>query len=89
VIFQKTFLTGEANMSHSIANLEAHHFKYRFFRRPGDMHAHFFGTATLSFSAGVKTQAGDVFEIEAREFGLPLVNSLAIAPDDPMTLRVL
>ena len=28
VIFEQPFLTGEANMSHSIANLEAHHFKY-------------------------------------------------------------
>ena len=28
VIFEQPFLTGEANMSHTIANLEAHHFKY-------------------------------------------------------------
>ena len=41
---------GEQNMAHSIANLEAHHFKYALFRRPGDVHVHFFGTATLSFS---------------------------------------
>ena len=37
-------------MSHSIANLEHHHFKNALFRRPGDVHVHFFGTATLSFS---------------------------------------
>ncbi len=64
-------------MAHSIANLEAHHFKYGLFRRPGDVHVHFFGTATLSFSDGVKTQKGDVFEIESEAFGLPLRNRLA------------
>jgi hypothetical protein len=80
VIFDKPFLSGEDNMSHTIANLEAHHFKYDGFRRPGDVHVHFFGTATLSFSAGVKTQAGDVFEIEADAFLLPLRNALGAAP---------
>ena len=44
VIWQKPFLSGEANMSHSVDNLERHHFKYSFFRRPGDVHVHFFGT---------------------------------------------
>ena len=50
------------------------------FRRPGDVHVHFFGTATLSFSDGVKTEPGDVFEIEAKPFTLPLSNSYAVAP---------
>jgi len=76
VIWEKPFLSGEQNMAHSIANLEAHHFKYALFRRPGDVHVHFFGTATLSFSDGVKTQKGDVFEIESETFGLPLRNRL-------------
>ncbi|RME55564.1 MAG: FAH family protein [Caldilineae bacterium] len=75
-IWAASFLTGEANMTHSIANIEHHHFKYPGFRRPGDVHCHFFGTATLSFAAGVQTQAGDVFEIEAPEFGRPLRNRL-------------
>ena len=78
-VFEKPFLSGEQNMSHSIANLEAHHFKYALFRRPGDVHIHFFGTATLSFSDGFQTQKGDVFEIEAEAFGLPLRNRLSIA----------
>jgi hypothetical protein len=77
VLWEKPFLSGEANMSHSLANLEAHHFKYDVFRRPGDVHVHFFGTATLSFSDGICTQAGDVFEIEAAPFTLPLRNPLA------------
>ena len=78
-LWEKPFLSGEANMSHSFANLEHHHFKYDLFRRPGDVHVHFFGTATLSFSDGVATREGDVFEIEAAPFTLPLANPLARA----------
>ncbi|HEU0161036.1 MAG TPA: AraD1 family protein [Rhizomicrobium sp.] len=89
VIFDKPFLSGEANMSHTIANLEAHHFKYDGFRRPGDVHVHFFGTATLSFSAGIQTQPGDVFEIEADAFLFPLRNALSIAPAAPATVKAL
>ncbi|PSJ40674.1 AraD1 family protein [Allosphingosinicella deserti] len=78
-LWEKPFLSGEANMSHSIANLEHHHFKYDLFRRPGDVHVHFFGTATLSFSDGVTTREGDVFEIEAAPFRLKVRNRLAAA----------
>ena len=77
-VWEKPFLSGEANMSHSIANLEHHHFKYAGFRRPGDVHVHFFGTATLSFSEGFQTQPGDVFEIAAAPFTLPVSNPLAV-----------
>ena len=80
VIWEKPFLSGEANMSHTFANLEHHHFKYDLFRQPGDLHVHFFGTATLSVADGIKTQAGDIFEIEAPAFGLALTNDLAFAP---------
>ena len=89
VIFDQPFLTGEANMSHTIANLEAHHFKYPWFRRPGDVHVHSFGTATLSFAAGITTKAGDVFEIEAAEFGLPLRNPLAGAKKEKVAVGML
>ena len=89
LVFDKPFLSGEDNMSHTIANLEAHHFKYEGFRRPGDVHVHFFGTATLSFSAGVKTREGDVFEIEADAFVFPLRNGLSTAPDAPFLVAAL
>lgn len=89
-IWEKPFLSGEANMSHTIANLEHHHFKYGMFRQPGDVHVHMFGTATLSFADGVKAEPGDVFEIEAAEFGLALRNPLkqarAVAPVAVRTL---
>ncbi len=78
-LWEMPFATGEANMSHSLSNLEHHHFKYALFRRPGDVHVHFFGTATLSFAAGIQARVGDVFEIEAPPFRLPLRNPLAQA----------
>jgi hypothetical protein len=89
VIWEKAFLTGEANMSHSIANLEHHHFKYGNFRRPGDVHVHFFGTATLSFSDQVLIEPGDRFEISADAFLLPLRNELTRSPPRPFSVRPL
>jgi hypothetical protein len=88
-LWERPFLTGEDNMSHSLANLEHHHFKYAGFRRPGDIHVHFFGTATLSFSDQVRTEVGDVFEIEAEPFALPLRNPLAVADAVPVAVRAL
>ena len=76
ILWEKPFLSGEGNMSHSFANLEHHHFKYDLFRRAGDVHVHFFGTATLSFSDGIVPQEGDVFEIIAAPFTLPVRNTL-------------
>ena len=80
MLWQKPFLTGEGNMSHSFANLEYHHFKYKQHRVPGDVHLHFFGTATLSFVDDVKVKAGDEFEIDLPALGAPLTNPLAIEP---------
>jgi hypothetical protein len=88
-LWEKPFISGEQNMSHSIANLEAHHFKYDLFRHPGDVHVHFFGTATLSFADGVKTQKGDIFEIESEPFGLPLRNRLTIAKSKRTKVKAL
>jgi hypothetical protein len=85
-IWEAPFLSGEDNMSHSIANLEHHHFKYGLFRRPGDVHVHFFGTATLSFASGVTTEGGDIFEIEAAPFQLKLRNELVMS--DPAEVQV-
>jgi len=89
VLWEKPFLSGEGNMSHSLSNLEHHHFKYDLFRRPGDVHVHFFGTATLSFSDGVQTQEGDVFEISAAPFTLPLANPLSRAPASAVRIGAL
>jgi hypothetical protein len=89
VIWEKPFLSGEGNMLHSFANLEHHHFKYDLFRRPGDVHVHFFGTATLSFSDGVQTQEGDMFEILAAPFTLPVRNPLKRAEAVQVAVKTL
>ena len=89
VVWEKAFLSGEANMCHSLANLEWHQFKYPQFRRPGDVHVHFFGTATLSFSDGFRTQVGDEFEIEASPFALPLRNRLTQSDEQQPAIREL
>jgi hypothetical protein len=79
--WEKPFLSGETNMSHTIENLEHHHFKYAPFRRPGDVHVHFFGTATLSFSDGSTTREGYVFKVAAAPFAIPVRNRLKRAAD--------
>ncbi len=85
MLWSDEWLSGDDNMAHSIANLEHHHFKYRDFRRPGDVHVHFFGAATGSFTKNVKTAPGDVFEIASPAFGRPLRNPLG-APREPYGL---
>lgn len=89
ILWEKPFLSGEAHMCHSLENLEYHHFKYAQFRAPGDVHIHFFGTATLSFADDVRTRPGDQFEISAPVFGPPLTNTIgeADAPLPPGGVR--
>lgn len=84
VIWEKPFLSGEDNMSHTIDNLEYHHFKYDLFRRPGDVHVHMFGTATLSFADGITTRADDIFEIEEAQFGASLRNPIRNETEHPV-----
>lgn len=77
-VWQKEILTGEKNMSHSVANLEHHHFKYEAHRRPGDVHIHFFGADAFSFGDGIELRSGDVMEIVFANFGKSLRNRLRI-----------
>jgi hypothetical protein len=51
--------------------------------------ANMFGTATLSFPDGIRVQEGDVFEISAAPFGLPLRNPLMVAAADAVAVRPL
>jgi hypothetical protein len=89
ILWRGSFKSGEGNMSHRIAGLEHHHFKYSMFRSPGSVHVHFFGTATLSFAAGVRTMSGDRFEIECCEFGKPLCNTLLRTRTEPPAIHSL
>ena len=82
VLWHAMFQTGEANMTHSLANMEHHLFKYDLFRRPGDVHCHFLGAPILSCAHGIEPQTGDRFEIESPYFGRPLRNALASRSDE-------
>jgi len=80
VLWERSFLTGEKNMCHSLANMEHHHFKYEQHRRPGDVHVHFFGAAAFSSADGVNVQDGDVMEVSFEGYGRPLRNPVRVAP---------
>lgn len=88
-VWERPFVSGESNMTHRFASLEHHHFKYPMFRRPGDVHLHFFGASTLSYLDGARTEPGDVFEIAAPIFGRPLRNQLKRVTWPAPTIRVL
>ena len=82
-VWSKAFATGEKNMSHTVANLEHHHFKYPAHRRPGDAHVYFFGADAFSFGDKVRMQDGDVMEIELAGFGRALKNPIRIDRSKP------
>ncbi|QMW24579.1 FAH family protein [Sandaracinobacteroides saxicola] len=87
-VWRKRFATGEANMTHNLANLEHHHFRYARHCRPGDVHVHFLGTAVLSFADGFMVDDGDVIEIGADSYGPPLRNVVRRAPDGTVMTKV-
>jgi hypothetical protein len=77
-IWQRRIASGEAEMSHSLQNIEHHHFKFEGHRRPGDVHVHFFGAHSLSFGEGVTLVDGDVMVIQFAGFGRALRNVLRV-----------
>jgi len=74
VLWSRAIRSGEKNMSHSLANLEHHHFKFELHRRPGDVHVHYFGADAFSFGEGVLLQNGDVMQVHFEGYGRPLRN---------------
>ncbi len=87
-VWSSDWLSGEANMSHTIANLEHHHFKYANFRRPGDVHVHYYGAAVLSCLSGFAAQDGDVFEISSDVFGRALRNPVQVSEHENTLVQV-
>jgi hypothetical protein len=75
-LWKKSIVSGEANMCHSLANLEHHHFKFAGHRQPGQVHVHFFGADALSFGEGVVLQDGDIAEVRFDGFGRALRNPI-------------
>lgn len=76
ILWSKTIRTGEAEMCHSLANIEHHHFKFDINRRPGDVHVHYLGAGLLSFGEGIRLRDGDLMEIQFDGFGRPLCNTV-------------
>jgi hypothetical protein len=77
-LWQKSIETGEENMSHSVANLEHHHFKFEGHRVPGTVHVHFFGAHSLSFGEGIELVDGDWMQVRFGGYGRPLRNPVQV-----------
>jgi hypothetical protein len=88
VLWSKVIKTGEAAMSHSLSNLEYHHFKYDQHRIPGQLHIHYYGTGAFSFGENIVLQEGDEMSISFEKMGRPLVNPLRINKEKEKLLRV-
>lgn len=90
-IWERAVASGEAEMSHSLRNLEHHHFKFDAHRRPGDVHVHYFGAHSLSFGSGVTLADGDTVAIRYEGFGRALRNTVRVEPaaDTPVEVRPL
>src|SRR5579862_1658800 len=80
ILWSRDIRTGESAMCHSLSNIEHHHFKFEFHRRPGDLHIHFFGADAFSFGDGVRLEDGDVMQVRFEGFGRALRNPLSRVP---------
>jgi hypothetical protein len=89
VLWSKEIASGEARMSHSLANMEHHHFKFPQHRRAGDVHIHFYGADAFSFGAGVELQDGDVAVISFDGFGRALRNPIRVGGGVQVLVSVL
>ena len=80
--------SGEEYMSHSLSNMEYHHFKYDIHRLPGDLHLHYFGTSQLSYSTrDWKFKSGDKIIISSEEFDGSLKNEVKKANSKEFNIR--
>jgi hypothetical protein len=88
VLWEKAIQSGEANMCHSLENIEHHHFKFPLHRRPGDVHVHFFGASGFSFGDQMRLTNGDVMEVSFEGFGRPLRNPVAVEAGPAKLMKV-
>ena len=73
-VWSSAIKSGEENMSHSLENLEYHHFKYAGHRIPYQAHVHFFGADAFSFGSNIQLEDGDGMEVNWHGFGRALRN---------------
>lgn len=83
---ERSFTTGDAVLPQTIAALEQRRFGDGIVGRPGDIHVHFFATATPQPADAVRTQPGDAFEVLAAPFTYALRNPITLA--DPVRAKV-
>jgi hypothetical protein len=88
VVWTAALVSGEDAMSHTLANLEHHHFKHQAHRRPGDAHVHFFGADHFSFRDRVRLADGDVMAVAFEGFGRPLRNPVRMDGARPEVVAV-
>jgi hypothetical protein len=91
LVWEQAIATGDREMCHSLANIEHHHFKFEGHRRPGDVHVHFFGAHSLSFSDQVQLRSGDLMIVQFDGFGRALRNAVTVAkqPDQLIAVKSL
>lgn len=90
-LWSSSIRSGEENMSHNLANLEYHHFKYPGHRIPLQAHVHFFGADAFSFGNQVKLQDGDIMSVSWQGMGRPLRNPISVKheAEAPVQIRSL
>ena len=89
VLWNRSFKSGDAEMCHSLENIEHHHFKYEAHRRKGDVHVHFFGTDCLSFSDNIHLQDGDIMQVTAAGYGRALRNAVRVDRSKAARMKVI
>jgi hypothetical protein len=87
--WSQAIASGEEEMSHSLRNLEHHHFKFEVHRRPGDVHIHFLGAHSLSFGQGIELKGGDVMSIHFDGFGRALRNRVLVSGEKHRPVEVI
>jgi hypothetical protein len=88
-LWSQPIASGEEEMSHSLRNLEHHHFKFELHRRPGDVHIHFLGAHSLSFGQGIELKNGDLMEIHFDGFGRALRNPVQVISEKDVPVEVM
>lgn len=80
--------SGEKNITHSLENLEYHHFKYSIHRIPLQAHVHFFGADAFSFGKGIQLQDGDMMRVQWNGMGRALQNTVKIVGGEEKMVKV-
>ena len=76
VLWEQAIKTGDDNMSHSLKNLEYHHFKYENHCIPETAHIHFFGADAFSFGAQITLEHNDTMVVKWNGMGRAIQNKL-------------